>query len=185
MQSDTLDTNIKSNDIVLEFGSPDNSRDDTYLSQVGWEKVVVVVNQENSLSQLSNNELKSIFSGQGSKSENGTDQASQVWTLPEGEPTRVIFDHAAMQTQSLTTESMLAPDPGAMLEAISQNIDAIGYLPGSFLTTNDSSYTSKVKIIQLDPSLEAELRQPVIAITHSEPNGLVRSLLVCLEANSP
>jgi hypothetical protein len=184
-ESNALDTDIQLNDIGLEFGQPDLQSTVTYLSQVGREQVVVVVNQENSLSQLSSAELKSIFSGQRIKPENGSDQSTQVWVLPQGEPTRGIFDHAVMLDRSLTTESMLAPDPAAMLKAISQNIDAIGYLPASILTTNDPSYAGKVKIVQLDPSLEAELRQPVIAITLSEPKGLMRNILVCLEVSTP
>jgi hypothetical protein len=90
-----------------------------------------------------------------------------------------------MQEQPVTTAAMLAPDPGAMLETISENIGTIGYLPGSFLATVDPSIVSKVKIIQLEPILEAQLRQPVIAITQSEPTGLLRSLLVCLESTTP
>ena len=105
--------------------------------------------------------------------------------LPEGEPTRHIFDLAVMQNQLTSTEAMLAPDPGAMLEAVSQDRYAIGYLPGSFLTAGEPSFTGKVKIIQLESSLEDLLRQPVVAITQGEPEGLLRSLLVCLEAKSP
>jgi hypothetical protein len=184
-QSDSLDTDIRPNDIVLEFGNPDNTSDVTFLSQVGWEQIVVIVNKENPLSTLSNNELKSIFTGQGSKVENGSTQSTQVWVLPEGEPTRAIFDHTVMQEKSLTTEGRLAPSPGAMLEAISQNSSAIGYLPGSFLYAKSLSDSSKVKIVLLDPSLDAQLRQPVIAITRSEPSGLLRNLLVCLDINAP
>ena len=185
IEFNTLDPDIQANIIELELGQPSRINDLTYLSQVGWEQVVVVVNKENSLAQLSIEELKSIFSGQGSKLVNGSAQSMQVWVPPKGEPTRMIFDHAVMQKLSLTSDAMLAPDPGTMLEAISKNPDAIGYLPGSFINTNDPSYSSKVKIVKLETSLEAELRQPVIAITQSEPMGLLRNLLVCLEANSP
>jgi len=184
LESEALDTVIQPNSIELKLGQPNNISDVTYLSQVGWEQIVVVVNQENPLLQLSNEELKSIFSGQGLKLEDGTHQPTQVWVLPKEEPTRLIFEHAAMQKQSFATDAKLAPDPFALLETISQNIGAIGYLPGSFINPNDPSISSKVKIIQLESSLKAKLRQPVIAITQSEPKGLMRSLLVCLEANS-
>jgi hypothetical protein len=185
MQSSLLGAHIQSNEIGLELGNPANVTADTYLSQVGWEQVVVVVNTENSLSQLTDAELRSIFSGQASISVNNSGDPIQVWVFPEGDPTRLIFDLAVMQEQPVTTAAMLAPDPGAMLETISENIGTIGYLPGSFLATVDPSIVSKVKIIQLEPILEAQLRQPVIAITQSEPTGLLRSLLVCLESTTP
>jgi hypothetical protein len=185
MQSDSSDTTIQPNDIRLELGQPDNNSDVSYLSQVGWEQIVVVVNKENSLSQLSNNELRSIFSGQGRQPENSLGQSTTVWVLPEDDPTSLIFDIAVMQSDTVTTEAMLAPDPAAMLEAVSQNSDAIGYLPGSILNTADPSLTRKVNIVQLESSLEAELRQPVIGITNNEPSGLLRNLLVCVESKTP
>jgi len=185
IQSETLDTTIRANDIMLKLGqsTPDNS--DSFLSQVGWEQVVVVVNTDNQLSQLSTDEVKIIFSGQLAKWGNGSGQPIQVWVSPEGESTRKIFNHVVMLDHSLTTEAMLAPDPAAMLEAISKNIDAIGYLPESLLATVRPSDSSKVKIVQLESSLETELHQPVIAVTQTEPSGLLRSLLVCLQDVTP
>lgn len=185
MQSTALPANILANEIVLEFGQATQDIPASNLFQVGWEQVVVVVNTDNQLSQLSNDELKLIFSGQISKWENGSGQPIQVWVLPEGELTRTIFDKTLMLTQSLTSEAMLAPDPDAMLEAISQDVEAIGYLPGSFLNSGDSTFANKVKILQLEPSLEAELHQPVVAITNSDPEGLLRNLLVCLQGVTP
>jgi len=185
MQSSTLDTNLLTDDIELELVQSTQDIQNSNLFQVGWEQVVVVVNTDNQLPQLSSDVLKSIFSGRASKWENGSNQPIQVWVMPEGEPTRTIFDNIIMSAQSLSSEAMLAPDPGAMLEAISENVDAIGYLPQSFLSTSDSPSTSKVRIIQLEPSLEGRLRQPVIAITQSEPKGLLRELLVCLQLATP
>jgi hypothetical protein len=185
VQSNALGTNNFPNDIVLKLGQDPLENPVAYLSQVGWEQVVVVVNKDNPLSQLSKDELRLVYSGQVSKWENGSDQPIQVWVLPVGESTRTIFDHAVMLNQSLTTEAMLAPDPAAMVEAISKNINAISYLPGSLLTTEGSSYASNVKIVQLEPALETELHQPVIAITQNEPKGLLRNLLVCLQSKTP
>lgn len=183
--SDTLITDLRPNDIELVFGQPNGIANQTYLSQVGWEQAVVVVNSENSLSQLSNEELKAIFSGHAIKLENGAEQSYQVWVLPKGDPTRLIFDQAILLDQTITMDAMLAPDPDAMLEAISRNNGTIGYLPVSFLKTQDPSMTGKVKIVQIDSSVAAELHQPVIAITSGEPMGLLRNLLVCLETSTP
>jgi phosphate transport system substrate-binding protein len=185
MQSTNLDPDIRPNDIMLELGQTTQDNADSYLYQIGWEQVVVIVNKDNQLSQISNDDLRAIISGQVSKWEGGSGQPIQVWVLPEGEPTRTVYDNFVMSAQPLTTEAMLAPDPGVMLEVISKDADAIGYLPGSFLSRGDSSFVSKVKILQVEPSLEAELRQPVIAIVQSEPKGLLRNLLVCLQGFTP
>lgn len=185
IQSDTLDTDLLENDIYLGFGETNQDISGFKSFQVGWEQVVVVVNKDNQLSELSINNLKSIFSGQVFKWENASNQPIQVWVMPEGDPIRTIFDSAVMHAQPISSEAMLAPDPGAMLEAISGNIDAIGYLPRSIISSADSAFMSKVKILQLESSLEAELHQPVIAITKNDPEGLLRNLLVCLQSVTP
>lgn len=184
-QSPTLDTNIFADEVVLELGDPSQKGVTSYLSQVGWEQIVVVVNQGNDLSQLSTSKLQSIYSSQTSIWENGSGKPIQVWVLPNGDPTRTIFDHAVLPSRSLTSEAMLAPDPGAMLEAVSEDANAIGYLPVSVLTSNNQTLDGKVKIIRLDESLVEQLRQPVIAITQREPQGLLRELLVCLQTTAP
>jgi phosphate transport system substrate-binding protein len=183
-QSNQFDSD-QSNAITLNFGQLDDDYSDLHLSQVGWEQLVVVVNKANPLTGLSSPQLKSIFSGQTTVWEGATRSRVQVWVLPQDEPTHRIFDQLVMQGDAVTSEAMLAPDISAMLEAISENTDAIGYIPSSWIETGGADRTDKVKIIQLDTTLENNLRQPVIAITQREPSGLLRELLVCLVATTP
>lgn len=185
MPSNSLGTPVYPNELELELGDPGKVVTDAYLSQVGWEQVVVVVNAENHLTQLTDSELRSIFSGQVNGSLDSSGNPFQVWVFPDGDPVRLIFDSNVMQGQSIATDVMLAPDVGAMLETISENVDAIGYAPQSFITISDPSIARKVKIIQLETTLEALLLQPVIAMTQGEPTGSQRNLLVCLESTTP
>jgi hypothetical protein len=97
----------------------------------------------------------------------------------------MLFDRALLQSSTLTSEAMLAPDPQAMLEAISSDANAIGYLPESALTSSDPSFVAQVKVIQLEQSLQDILHPPVIAITQNEPEGLVRELLLCVQDATP
>jgi ABC-type phosphate transport system substrate-binding protein len=129
--------------------------------------------------------LSSIYSGQTTRWENSSGQLIQVWVLPNGDSTRIIFERVVIPSQSLTNQAMLAPDPEAMLEAISSDSNAIGYLTGSFLGSVNSTLAASVKTIRLDNTLEAALHQPVIAVTHSEPLGLMHDLLVCLQTPIP
>ncbi|OGO12057.1 MAG: hypothetical protein A2Y53_09285 [Chloroflexi bacterium RBG_16_47_49] len=180
-QSPTSGTTIADDELVLVLGEASLEDVTLYLSQVGKERLLVVVNQDNSLSQLTTSQLRSIFSGQTTSWGNGSGQLIQVWVFPNGDPVRMIFDQVILASQSLTSNAMLAPDPVAMLEAIARDVNAMGYLPGSVLTSSDPTLAGKVKLIQLDDSLEEELYQPVIAITKNEPQGLQRELLVCLQ----
>jgi hypothetical protein len=176
-----LDTQGAANSIELIFGEPLITNSPSYLSQVGNEQITVFVNKGNDLNQLSAEKLQSIFSGKTSSWENGKGQPIHVWVLPGGDPIRTYFDRAVLKSIPLTSQAMLAPDPGAMLEAVSGDPDAIGYLPKSLLSSNDPSLHAMLKLIQLDSPLQEELQKPVIASTKGEPEGLIRELLVCIQ----
>ncbi len=178
-------TSILSNEIRLGVGQPIAKENAGYLSQIGAEQIDVIVNKDNLLVQLTGDELRRIYSGQLSTWSDGSGQPIQVWVQPEGDPVRVIFDQAVLQNQPLTTHALLAPDSSAMLEAISRDVDAIGYLPASFLNPSGSIDPGNVHIVMLDKPVETALNQPVVALTLVEPEGLLRALLVCLQADTP
>jgi ABC-type phosphate transport system substrate-binding protein len=101
----------------------------------------------------------------------------RVWSYPEGDDTRRAFDTAVLFGQRLTREAQLAPDPQAMLEAISSNTTAIGYLPERWVQNNPG-----VRSVSLNQKLAEALRQPVLALSEGEPVGNVRTLLLCLQS---
>ena len=150
IESTIPSTQISTDEIVLELGNPSQFDLSPFVSQIGLEQIAVVVNQDNDLSQLSINMLQSIYSGQLSFWENSSGQPIVVWVLPDGDPVRTVIDRSILQSNPLTTEAMLAPDPVAMLEAVAGDPNAIGYLPGSVLASGDPTLVNKVKTIQLD-----------------------------------
>ncbi len=178
-------TSILSNEIELVLGQPDSKASASYLSQIGSEQIAVIVNKDNSLEQLTSDELRQIYSGQWSTLSDSSGEPIQIWVQPDGDPVRNLFDQAVLQNQPITTQAMLAPDSSAMLEAISRDVNSIGYLPASFLNARGSVNPGDVHIVQLDKSLETALNQPVVALTLGEPEGLLRMLLVCLQAGTP
>jgi hypothetical protein len=181
----SFDTNLITNSITLELGEPVQMENNSYLTQIGREQIEVIVNQDNNLSELSTSDLRSIFSGKLTRWDSDSGQPIQVWVFPVEESIRKYFDRAVLQSHLLSSDAMLAPDPDAMLQAVSNDPNAIGYLPGSIISTSDLSVGSKVKIIQIEETLQSELNQPVISITPNEPVGLMRELLVCLQASVP
>ncbi len=184
-QSPSADKFFDSNNLVLELGEPLQIEEDSYLSQIGWDQIDVIINQDNNISQLTTNELQGIFSGLTSIWATDNSQPIQVWVLPDDDTVRKYFDHAVLQSHPLTSEAKLAPDSDAMLQAVSNDTNAIGYLPESIISSSDPAVVSKVKIIQVDTSLQDEFSQPVIAITQNEPEGLMRELLVCVQSSIP
>jgi hypothetical protein len=184
-QSPIAVNNFDPNHIVLELGEPSQIEDDSYLSQIGRDQIEVIVNKDNNTSQLTTNELQGIFSGSTSIWDIDNGQQIKVWVLPNDDIVRKYFDHVVLQSHPLTSEAMLAPDSDAMLQAVSDDTNAIGYLPKSIISLSDPAVVSKVKIIQVDKSLQDELYQPVIVITQNEPGGLLRELLVCVQTSFP
>jgi hypothetical protein len=176
-------TAVFSDEIVLVLGEPADIDSSSSLWQVGTENVIIIANSSNDQIQLSAVELEAIFSGQNPQWESGN--PVQIWVLPDGDPVRNVFDQVVMQGQAVSSNAMLAPDPTAMLEAISQEAGAIGYLPESIFSTADPALAEKVKSLQLEASIERELTQPVIAVTHAEPESHTRELLDCLQSSHP
>jgi hypothetical protein len=68
----------------------------------------------------------------------------------------------------------LAPSPIAMLQAIREDPQAIGFIPRRAL---DSS----VKTLEIpDVPLEI-LTHPILVLTPAEPTGALKSILLCLQ----
>lgn len=176
---------LAAGDLLLSLGNPDVSVTSYYLSQVGTERIIVVANQQNQITQLSIDTLRSMYSGGITRWETGSGKPLQVWILPAEDAVRRAFDSAVLSGLTPTTHAMLAPSPIAMLEEVAKNESAVGYLPESVLTASDSLLADKVRILPLSPEIETILTLPIIAITQDEPLGLPRDLLVCLQSSTP
>ncbi len=74
-----LNTQGAANTIELIFGEPLITNSASYLSQVGNEQIIVIVNQGNDLNQLSAEKLQSIFSGKTSSWEDGMTSDGGNW----------------------------------------------------------------------------------------------------------
>jgi phosphate transport system substrate-binding protein len=184
VDSPTPNLNIQSMDILLEMGNPSVLPNTLYVSQVGWEQILVVVNKDNPISRLSTGEIQAIFSGQAPSWENGSGTPIQVWIFPSEDPIRTLFDSLVMKSERITSQAMLAPDLQAMLEAVAADANSMGYLPESYLIDADIYLVGKVKTLQLDQTLQDDLHQPIIVLTMGEPQGVMRDLLVCLQGNN-
>ncbi len=183
MENPSPDQTIQVNEVVIQIGYSPAITGTVYASQVGWEQIAVIVNNNNPTTRLSTEEIQAIFSGQGLTWVDGSGDPIQVWVFPIGDPIRTIFTSAVMKGIRFTSQAMLAPDPVAMLDAIANDVNAIGFIPESILSTLDTTPAEKVHLIQLDPSLENTLHQPITALTVGEPQGVLRDLFICLEDN--
>jgi hypothetical protein len=172
---------ITRQDIILSLDQAAQGSDHAYLSQVGWDQLVVIVNADNPMSQLSREGVEQIFSGGQSIWMEDQTLPIQVWVLPVDDPFTQVFNNTFMAGYPLTSEAHLAPDAEAMIEAISQNQGAIGFLPKTIFDSTKSIHNEDLKIVSLAARLNTELHLPIVAMTQSEPKGYLRQVLVCLQ----
>ena len=148
--------------IALQLGAPDDGR---FAAVLGQEQVVVIVHPDNLQPNLTREDALAIFSGRQKSWPDGTEILA--WSLPVISDTR-----AAMLTAGFTFAGTgLAATPQAMLQAVSSDAAAIGYLPARWV---DSS----VRALEIT-GMPVEV--PILAISRQEPQGSARALLVCLQ----
>lgn len=148
--------------IALRLGAPDDGR---FAAVLGQEQVVVIVHPDNLQPDLTREDAMAIFSGQQKSWPDGAEILA--WSLP------VTSDaHAAMLAAGFSFAGTgLAATPQTMLQAISSDPAAIGYLPARWV---DASVRAlEIKGMPVDV--------PILAVSAQEPQGSARALLVCLQ----
>jgi len=146
-------------DVSLRLGDPDDVSRNVY--QIGEDEVLVVVNRESSLQNLSLREVQALFAGQ-------ADEPVQVWIFPSELDISGLFDQFVMEGRSVTSFARIAVSPDEMSEAINSTPNAIGVIPARWGRGDARAVYSAGNF-------------PVLALTSGEPQGVVRDLLTCLQ----
>lgn len=167
-------------DITLRWDEPDDLP--FYSSLLGWDDLIVSVNADNPITELTLLELKQIYSGKIRNWGNllDDDQANpgeiQVWTIPPGDDIQQVFADGLVPEKFSYPFAMLAPDAHTMRQAIAENPGAIGYLPQRWV---DSS----IREVNLQDVDNSDLRRPILAILPNEPDARKKGWLACLAQN--
>ena len=168
-ETSAADLEFTSADLTLWFGEPPHGIPD-YAASLGMDEIIIIAGSEVALRNINADQLQVLFTE--------PDPAYQVWTYSEGNELRAIFDNAVLGDASLSSYTLLAPNPAAMIEAIAADPMAIGYVPNSWLSGN-------VQIISIERDLQAAFEHPVLALANAEPEENLRSYLVCLQNAAP
>lgn len=141
---------------------------------VGQEELVIVVNPQNPAERISLADLQAIYHGT-LRAWPGQTSEIQPWAYASGEDIQSIFEAVVLGGSALSNRTAsTAPDPAAVREAVAGNPAAIGFLPKRWV---DKS----IKVLPLDGMDPANLRQPILALSKSEPKGLEKAWLICLQ----
>lgn len=179
------DLDLRQADAALRLGPP--PQEAAHALVLGWEEIVLIANPESPRDSLTLDELRSAYSGRavewgspaGQAGATPTSSAAlpiHAWTYPPGDDLRAAFEGALWSGQPPAARLSEAPSPSAMLQAVAEDPAAIGYIPKSLL--NDTFRELTVEGAPL-----GDLRQPVLALVSAEPQGALRSFLVCLQTH--
>jgi hypothetical protein len=157
-------------DLVIRLGEP--APLPPFIAQIAGEELLLIVHPANQSASLTLDEVADIFSGRMRRwSEiGGDDRDIQVWVPLKVDETRQAFQQKVLKGGLVTPNAFLAPHPSAMLEAVSGNLDAIGYLPKAWST-------GEVATIYLG------IEMPVLVVADEEPQGAARELVACLQGD--
>jgi len=146
-------------DIILRVGEPEFLAAPAY--QIDTEEILIVTHRQSPVQNLTLEEARALFAGQG-------DSSVKVWVYASEEDVQVVFDQFVMEGRSVRPAARLAVNPQQMSDILVKEVNTVGILPRHW----------KVGDVR-DVYLVATV--PVLAITQNEPEGVIKELLACLQ----
>jgi hypothetical protein len=146
-------------DISIRMGEPESLS--AFAYQIDIEDLLIVTHRESQLQNLTAEDARRLFS-------HLEPQVVQVWVFASGEDTQQVFVHEVLHGQMLTSLAQVAVSPQQMSDSLNQDKNAVGILPRRW-----KAETMR-EIFRL-----SEI--PVLALVKSEPQGLIKALLACLQ----
>jgi hypothetical protein len=171
--SGSLKPDIEQSDLAIQWGT--NNLPGGFAAVLGEETLVFVVNLQNPLDEISWADIQAIYQGERHEwPAGGPTEEIHPFAYPDNMDTQQIFVALAGPPPLPSNVTYLAPDPAAMVEVVSANQAAIGFIPQRRLDERVKS----VRIVGLE---ESRLRQPVLSLSKSEPEGPQKTWLLCLQ----
>jgi hypothetical protein len=129
--------------------------------QIDTEEVLVVTNRQSPVQNITVDEVRELFAGQG-------DPSVVVWVYASGDDVQRMFEQAVMQGRSVTSLARLAVSPQHMSDTINNEPNTVGILPRHW-KAGDSRFVYTIKEI------------PVLLVVKEEPQGAIQELIACLQ----
>jgi hypothetical protein len=146
-------------DIILRVGEPAFLADSAY--QIDTEEILIVTHRQSPVQNLTLAEAQALFAGQG-------DPSVQVWVYPSGEDVQEVFDQVVLAGRIVTPSARLAINPQQMSDTLNNESNAVGILPRHWKMGASREVFTVATV-------------PVLALTNSEPQGVIQELIACLQ----
>ncbi len=155
-----LNINADSPEIYLRLGEPEMIVSPVY--QIGEEEILVVTQPKNAVQNLTLAEAQILFA-QG-------DPFVQVWVYASDADVQLAFEQLVMKERRVTSSANAAVSPQEMFNVLMSESNTLGILPRQWMTGNLREVYSAGTV-------------PILAITKSEPQGVLIDLISCLQNN--
>jgi hypothetical protein len=146
-------------DIVLQLGEPASPA--SFLYQIDSEEILIVTQRQSPIQNLTLEQAQTLFMGSG-------DLSVEVWEYASDVDVQRAFDQLVMKGRSVTSSARVAVSPQQMSDTLVNQANTVGILPKHW-KTGDSRVVFSAGIV------------PVLVIAKSEPQGVVKELLACLQ----
>lgn len=149
--------------------------------KVAIDGIAIVVHPSNTVSDLTIEQVRKIFSGEISnwKDVGGSDAPITVITREDGSGTRGAFMEVVMHESQIKPDAVVQTKTGAVMTAVASDPNAIGYV-------SLGSVDNTVKALAIDgvkPSVETvksgsyKIQRPFLFLTKEEPKGEVKKFI--------
>jgi hypothetical protein len=146
-------------DIALRVGEPAVLHSPAF--QIDTEEILIVTHRQSPVQKLTLEGARELFAGHG-------DPSLQVWVYASGEDVQELFNQIVMTGRSVDPSARLAVNPQQMSDTLVNELNAVGILPRHWKAGDVREVFSVATV-------------PVLAVTASEPQGVIQELLVCLQ----
>ena len=147
-------------EIVLRVGEPNFLASMAY--QIDTEEILIVTHRQSPVQNLTLEEARALFAGHG-------DPSVQAWVYASEEDVQGVFDQFVMEGRAITSSARLAVNPQQMSDTLVNESNTIGILPRHWKAGDVREVFSVATV-------------PVLAITQSEPEGVIKELVACLQS---
>lgn len=159
-------------DVLILSGAPQPGQGSPF--EIGQIEAALIVHPDNPLEEFSAQALAEIFNGElrqwSEVDPSLPEEDIQVWLPPVGDEMRDSLVETLLEGDQPSRFASLAPDPAAMRSAVAEDEAAIGILPVAYVDQTVRIVTSPL-----------EINLPVVAVTNTQPAGLTRDFLLCLQ----
>jgi hypothetical protein len=145
--------------IVLRVGEP--AFLPSFAFQIDTEEILVVTHRQSPVQNLNLEGTRALFSGLG-------DPSMQVWVYASDADVQEAFDQLVMEGRIVSPDARLASHPQQMSDTLVNEANTVGILPRHWKAGDSREIFSAGTV-------------PVLALTNTEPQGIVKDLIACLQ----